>query len=102
MQRHDTHVQLHQWVEFGVSSSKFYKLEGPHIDKVFPFWNVLLVPFSIRNRNGTCPPITAISPRDLRCVWSMVCPAALKELKEVQIECTCPARALCTQCHIAF
>ena len=51
--------------------------------------------------NDTYLSTAAISPRSLSRVRPMFRPAALTERKQVQIGCTCPARAMCTQCQLS-
>ena len=47
---------VYRCTEFCDSSSKFHKLGRSHVHKAFLPWQVLLVPHSTGNHNGTCPP----------------------------------------------
>ena len=55
---------------------------------------MLLVPHITGYPTGFCPPMVAIVPQSLSRIRPLVWPAALK--KEVQVTCTCLARAMCT------
>ena len=55
-----------------------------------------LVPLITGYPNGLCPPTVAIGPQSLSRIRPLVCPAASKNKKEVQIMCKCPARAMYT------
>ena len=44
IQHRDAPVQMCQYAEFGVVSSKIHKLEGSYVKHVLPLWCVLLVP----------------------------------------------------------
>ena len=64
--------------------------------KSFPLWHVLVVPLIAVYHNGTCSAPVSIGPQSLSVVRPLVWPVALSKEKEVQIICTCPARAMCT------
>ena len=96
IQRRDGHVEMGQCAKFGVASLKIHKLRGSQVQKTVPLWHVPLVQLITGYPNGFRPPMVAIGPKSLSRIRPLVCPAASENQKEVQILCTCPARARCT------
>ena len=89
---------MHRCTEFGVTDSKFYKVEVSAANKIAPHWHVHLGPHNTAGQNGTCAHIhssyrpTTFDPCAHR---GLIC--GIEGKKEMQITCTCPARAMCAQ-----